>query len=323
MYRNVLVPLDGSNFSLAALPIAISLAERTEGAVQLATSVPTLPPVVPSAGNEGPVRGWFEEERLRASEFLEKTKAALRESGATVAIHTKVLEGDPADSLNERIRKTDVDLVVMTTHGRGPFQRAWLGSVADGLPRQAPCPILLWRPEEDRDDATKTSGEARVDLKARPSFGVIVAPFDGSEASDAMLPEAIAMARTFGARLHLMRVVVDGVRFVSPYIPDAAREERGREEEMEEARAALEALAVEARKEEVETTVELIEAHDPATGIFALRERVGADLIAMSTRGRGGVARLVLGSTADKVIRGARVPVLVHRTGERDDTGGD
>jgi nucleotide-binding universal stress UspA family protein len=308
MYRKILVPLDGSDFAERAVPMALAIAERTGGDLQLATAIPTLPPVVPAPDKEGPVKGWFEEERVRAGEYLEKT--ASRIGGGTEAkIHTKVLSGDPASAVEERVRKTGAELVVMTTHGRGPFERVWLGSVADGLIRRAPCPVLLWRAGED-------DGE-KVDLEARPRFRRILVPLDGSPDSESILPEAVAMARLFDARLSLVTIVPDPFPLGSTYIPHAARENVEREEVIVEARSYLEHAASGARDEGVETDFEVVVQDDAGSGVLAYREEIGADLVAMSTRGRGGVARLVLGSVADKIIRGGRVPVLVHRmTGE-------
>lgn len=312
MYRKILVPLDGSDFAEHALPLAFALAERTAGEVHLVTSVPTLPPVVPAQESEGPVRGWFEEERVRGTEYLEKVRSRLEKSGGP-AVHTRVLAGEPAQTLDERIRRTGVDLTVMTTHGRGPFERMWLGSVADGLIRRAPCPILLWRPDEGVEDGA-------ADLEVRPRFRRILVPLDGSDASESMMPKAIAMARLFEARLSLVSVVPEPFPLGSTYIPHAAHENLEHEEAKTEARAYLEEVADAARSEGIETDVEVVGEDDAGSGILGYREEIEADLVAMSTRGRGGVARLVLGSVADKVIRGARVPVFVHRQPEKAGT---
>jgi len=66
-------------------------------------------------------------------------------------------------------------------------------------------------------------------------------------------------------------------------------------------------------KEGLKVDLEVLVDHEPAEGILAFLEESGADLVAMATHGRGGVARLVLGSVADRVVRSGRTPVLLHR----------
>ena len=311
MYQNILVPLDGSEFAERAIPLALSIAERTDGNVQLVSAVPTLPPLVPSAESEGPVKGWFEEERLRASEYLEELQERLK--GTTqVQVHVRVVSGDPVQALEERVRKTDADAIVMTTHGKGLVERVWLGSVADGLVRRAPCPILLQRLEDEDGDA---------DLAARHEIKRILTPLDGSGASEDVVPDAVALARAFDARIALVRVVADGLPIGSTYIPHAAEEERERAEAVREAREALERTAASIRDQGVVVEVAIVQDDDPGAGILRHRGDIGADLVAMTTRGRGGVTRLVLGSVADRVIRSGVVPVLVHRRGDEGARG--
>lgn len=307
MFRKILVPLDGSDFSEHALPLAVSVAARTGGEVQIATAVPTLPPLVPASGQEGTGHGWFEEERGRAADYLEGIHRRLTDAGVQVPLHPKVLAGGAVASIDQRVRQTGVHLVVMTTHGRGPLERMWLGSVADGLIRTAPCPVLLSRPEE-----------GPADLSVPPSFERILVPLDGSPESETVLPEAAGLARAFDASLHLLSVVPAYFPLGSTYIPHAAEEARERDRRRDEFEEYLTELAGRLREEGLEVSAGTALGDDPAGAIMEYREASGADLVALSSRGRGGVARLVLGSTADKVIRAGRVPVLVHR---RPDAG--
>lgn len=306
MYQNILVPLDGSDFAERAIPMALSIAERTGGSVQLVSAVPTLPPLVPSAESEGPVQGWFEEERLRASEYLDGVQERLQ--GRTkVEVHIRVVSGDPVQALEERVRKTGADAIVMTTHGKGLVERVWLGSVADGLVRRAPCPVLLQRLDDD---------DVEVDLDARPGLTRILVPLDGSAASREVVADAVALASAFDAQISLVRIVADGLPIGSTYIPHAAEEERERAEAVREAREDLDRTESKIRDQGVTVEVAIVQDDDPGAGILRHRGDIGADLVAMTTRGRGGVTRLVLGSVADRVIRAGVVPVLVHRRGD-------
>ena len=193
-------------------------------------------------------------------------------------------------------------MLVMTTHGRGPLRRAWLGSVADGLLRRAPCPILVVRPREGETPRLEET-----------EFGKIVVTLDGSPESREILPYAKEMASLFGAALALLRVVPPHFPLTSPFTSHANPEIGGVEAEEEAARRSLEeeARSLEAEGFQVETRT--VTGVHPAEGILDYAEDSKADLIAMATHGRGGVARLLLGSVADKVVRGGNIPVLLHR----------
>jgi nucleotide-binding universal stress UspA family protein len=306
MYRKILVPLDGSDFAEFALAPALSLAEKGDGTLYLVTVVPNFPPISPAEETEGSTRGWFEEERVRAGTYLDDVKKRLGAASPTVTVHTKVLSGGPAHAIENRVVETAMDLIVMTTHGRGPLERMWLGSVADGLIRSAPCPILLWRPQEN--------GTAVLDR--RPDFASIVVPLDGSAVSRAIVPEAAGFAKAFGSRISFVSVVPDSFPLGSPYIPHAAEEELERERMISEFREALEAAADELRDQGLKVDTAVIRNADPPVGILGHATEIDASLIAMATHGRGGVSRLVLGSVADKVIRSGNIPVLVRRHSE-------
>jgi nucleotide-binding universal stress UspA family protein len=307
-YRRILVPLDGSGFGESALPLALSLAERVEGELHLVSVVRSAPPVVLSeteVGMEaeaGRVKGWFQEERAWFREYLAKIKSRLRKAGLAVPVHTRILAGNPVEALDDRIRQTGMDLVVMATHGRGALERFWLGSVADGLIRRAPCPVLLWRP-----------AEGEVELSSRPQVRRILVPLDGSKRSESILSGAAALARAYEAELILASVSPGFIPMVSAYVPPAVEEAQDREARLGALQGYLDGVAERLGARGLRVFRKVVEGADPAESLLRIRSGVQADLVAMSTRGRGGVARMVLGSVADKVIRAGTVPVLVHR----------
>lgn len=308
MFEKVLVPLDGTPFAEEALPVALSVAERSAAEVHLVSVVPLRPPLRVSGARESEeayVKAWTTDKRERAQEYLRGLEERLREAGYGGPLRTEVLSGGAVETLDGHVRDRGVDLVVMTSHARGAVQRAWLGSVADGLVRRGPCPILLWRPEK----------EEGPDLADRPAFRRILVPMDGSERSAAVGPHAAALARAFEARLALVAVAPPAGPDVSAYPVMAPLEyEREIAREAENLRERLDEAAEELAGEVgTPVDVDVVKEPDPADGILAHRERLGADAIALSTRGHGAVARMVLGSVADKVVRGGRVPVLVHR----------
>ncbi len=196
------------------------------------------------------------------------------------------------------------DLVVMTTHGYGPLARAWMGSVADKLVRRLPMPILLARPHEATLDLLETVHE-RV-------FEHVLIPLDGSALAEEILDPALALGALMDAEYTLMEAIEVPVLGYAPAAQAAMLDERVLEQWRAEARAYLERVAarIRARVSVVRTNVTLA---PPAMAIIDYAREHAADLIALSTHGRGGLARMLLGSVADKVIRGADVPVLLQR----------
>jgi nucleotide-binding universal stress UspA family protein len=87
------------------------------------------------------------EARPRAMEYLETVAEAARGTHG-LAVTPALLAGPAAGALAEHIRARDIDLVVMTTHGRGGLSRWWLGSVTDRLLRRTSAPVLLLHPRE-------------------------------------------------------------------------------------------------------------------------------------------------------------------------------
>jgi nucleotide-binding universal stress UspA family protein len=190
----------------------------------------------------------------------------------------------------------------MATHGRGPMSRFWLGSTADGLVRHSTVPILLLRPDEETPDQMADFTPERV-----------VVPLDGSSEGEAILSHAIEVAGDEGTQFDLLRVYPYPRDLASSYLPRTVQLNTNVFEDGR--KAAVKYVTTEAGKlveRGLAAEGHVVTEGDPASGILGFAERSVADLIAMSTHGRGGVSRLVLGSVTDKVVRGARIPTLVY-----------
>jgi nucleotide-binding universal stress UspA family protein len=215
-----------------------------------------------------------------------------------VAAEVELLHGASVRTLRSFIRREQIDLVVMSTHGRGGLGRAWLGSVAESLIREVAVPILIVHPSED----------GTVDLRPAHIRRVLVA-LDGSPAAESAFSAAREICQLEGAECVLLRVVVPPMHAISPSIAHTARylhdyNEAGRRE----AEGYLTAIGAEldaVRRHEVAVD------HQPARAILRAADAAEADLIALGTRGAGTLGRLLLGSVADKVMRGSTLPVLV------------
>lgn len=169
----------------------------------------------------------------------------------------------------------------MATRGRGAVGRALLGSVADHVARHAPAPTLLVR---------------GTSPQAAPMLARIVVLLDGSERA-AALPVAARWGGALGVRAHLVRVV------------DASTQLATEEEVRREAAY----LNEQVRRLSAYDTVATSEVLTGPT-VRALLEAIGpADLVVMTTRGRGGLRRALLGSVAERLVREAAGPVLLIR----------
>jgi nucleotide-binding universal stress UspA family protein len=309
MYRSILVPLDGSAFAEHALPLALALARRSRAAIRLVTVSPPLS----AAYLEGMYVGSVElEDELtaRSQTYLDSAMARLRER-IDVPISGEVVSGEVAPTLCHLAEGGRYDLVVMATHGRSPFGRFCLGSVADNLIRHANLPLLLVRP-----------GDEEPNLDEEPDLGKVILPLDGTPLAEQILEPAVALAGLMPeAEIVLVRAIPAEVTEEEPeevVVRAEARHLLLRVRSAEEAirREAEEYLAGIARRLEsrgLRVQTHVVVEERPVDAILHEAEDEQAGLIALETHGRGGLSRLLHGSVTDKVVRSAHVPVLVHR----------
>ena len=310
MFRSILVPLDGSPFAEHALPLALALARRA-GARLLLVSVST-----PLA--EAYVEGLYfstleleQEVQARRKAYLEAIARRLAEK-ANVPVTIAVHHGEVAATLCDLLERGEADLAVLATHGRGALGRVWLGSVADEMIRHSSSPLLLVRPEADAPD-----------LDREPDLTRMLLPLDGTPLAEQILEPAVALAGLIpGAEVILVRAIHALVPAEAvPDTRDSEKEARtlvGQLDAMqarlrEEAQRYLDGVAGRLQARGLRARTEVVAEDHPAVAILREAERQRAGVIALETHGRRGLARLILGSVADKVVRGAHVPVLVHR----------
>ncbi|MFW6194907.1 MAG: universal stress protein [Chloroflexota bacterium] len=305
-YSRIIVPLDGSALGYGALPFATSIAQAADATIEL---VHFIPPDERAREAAEQARGhpwahpqfrvWRDpgppymstfsidpaphrrEDEMEARKWLDGVARGLRESNR-VAVETAVPVGDPAEELvtiADR-RRDDNVLIAMSTHGRTGLARGVMGSVTDRVMRESESPVLV---VETR--------EAPQDQQWQPER--VVLPLDTSSLSEAAIPHAITMARSFDVPVMPCSVVPPGER-------DQEGKIRGYLEQIEE-RLRSDDLQVEAQLRQGEAADEILE--------VAANTRYA--MIAMSTRGLSGLKRLVLGSVTDRVIRDTTVPVLV------------
>ena len=280
MFRRILVPLDGSFFAEAALPPAIALARQTQGEIRLLC---VLEPV-PEAVNR-----FSETDRQACKEFLAETSERVGQDWDG-ALSTQLSEGRPGQEVVAEADAWNADVIVLATHGRGGFMRAWMGSVADYCIRTAAQPLMAIRPPEYR----------REEVAKPLATSQVVVPLDGSPLAEAALPYGAALAKQFGVPLALIRSVHLPMLENPSYVPDTMDLSTQASQYLQEQ---IDRLSSDSLK-----VTEHVVAAGPAHAILSQAE---GDLVVMSTHGRTGVHRVLLGSVADKVVRGATGAVLV------------
>lgn len=292
MLNRILVPLDGSKLAEQALAAATGLAISTGAEVVLLTAIAKQ-----ERWADADSPGWEAEEQVTATGYLDTMARDLRDNGLQAT--TRVAWGRPADVIRQIADEASADLIIMGTHGRSGLKRLLIGSVADTVMRTSERPLLLVRAQEE----------------APPQLNVktILVPLDGSHVAESSLPFVTALAQQLSASVVLERTIVPptvlyGEQFMPSALPvmeDLVSEARDYLETQRE-RVEDAGITVKTATDEgfaIETIINTADTHH-------------ADIIAITSHGRTGPARTILGSIADGLIRKSQRPCLVIPTHE-------
>jgi nucleotide-binding universal stress UspA family protein len=301
VFNRVLVPVDRSPFAEKAIPFAIAIARRSGARIHFVLVHEGYWPDAVTQSAIG-IEAGFDSVIVR--EEQEYVEALARAAGADhdVCASATVLEGPVAATLARYTRDANIDLVVMSTHGHGGIKRAWLGSVADRLVRRLRVPVLLVRPVDSLEPAHPPD-----------DFHNVLIALDGSEVAEHALATATELPFAPGARCTLLRVAPVSLTTGSSFLPDTARDNNQLiEERTRVAGQYLETVLEMAGAYWETVNRHVVAASRIADAILDEADSTRADLVVVGTRGRTHLGRAVIGSVADKVIRGAAIPVLVY-----------
>lgn len=161
MFSVILVPLDGSELSEQALPTAIDLARKYSAEVILLRATVVPDSVVMPTGIPGAFLSDFRErEHGGIRGYLSRWKKHVEAAG--VECRSLLCLNDAAEAILSEAEGSDVGLIVMSSHGRGGFDRMLHGSVAEKVLRRAKCPVLLVRAEAEKAAPPTKEHEAAV-----------------------------------------------------------------------------------------------------------------------------------------------------------------
>jgi nucleotide-binding universal stress UspA family protein len=298
MYKTIMVPTDGSGFDREAILVALRVAERCGAKVRLVRVLTMGAFFGMGASPDGAlvtpevIRG---EHDAALAELYSLAAECRSMSDAEITVDLE--QGSIVDVLEGYVRRNAIDLIVISSHGRRGIARLSLGSVTDSLIRRTTIPVLVVKPRA-----------SYLTPAASKEFHHIVVPLDGSPLAEQILKRAVPLAKLEEAEITLLHVL-------TPSENGYDEGESGKlprwEKKVAGAQAYLARRASEIRLQGVATTIDVVIGEKVADAITDYARRERADLIAIATHGRGGLARVLRGSVADAVTKSAMSSVLV------------
>jgi len=295
--QSILVPLDGSLLAKHAIPYAQALMGKG-GSIALLHVIPVDQGYVPEVMESE--FGWGVDEKLaiasKVRSNLHEFANEMETTGTLTALPKIYVEiGEPAETIVDMAKLRPSDLIVMTTHGYGSVKRALFGSVTDRVVRHSTVPVLVVR---DQDD---------VVLGKSATIRRIVLPLDGSLLAE----NAVSMAKNVAKQLDVPILLVRALHlnYIVPSVEGALAVTQESIDDMFQ--YADEYLAVaqgQLSREGLDVSI-ATKWGAPFDVIDTLTRP--DDLIVLTSHGRSGVGRWLLGSVAEKLIRTSRAPVLV------------
>ena len=296
MYDRILVPLDGSPLSGQTVPYVRILGAALKSPVELLRVYEPEPVYY-----QPDIAHWqervqaAEQHREEASHALDSVSETLKAVG--ISVTANFLEphsgagqvprdppGDPIHHIIEVAEKQANTLVVMCTHGRSGMGRWVMGSVTDKVLHAITNPLFIVR--------AKPEGSAPAEAKLES----IIVPVDGSAIAERIFPHAVNLSKALSIPIRLVSVI-------------PSEESHAHEEDH------LRQLGERLVADGAHSSVSHVSHGDAASAIVELTNEFPDALVAMTTHGRSGVGRWVMGSVTDRVVRYAAGPVLVTRAG--------
>jgi nucleotide-binding universal stress UspA family protein len=298
MYRVIMVPTDGSGFDREAIRVALKIADRTAARVRLVRVLATGTFFgVAAEGTPLPLDVSRSQRDSALSELYSLAAECRATSKADICVDLHA--GPVSDVLQGYARRNDVDLIVMSTHGRSGISRLSLGSVTDSLIRHTTIPVLVVKPPTSYLNPQVVDG-----------FKRIIVPLDGSVLAEQILPRVLTLAKLEDAEITLLNVLIpqsySQKEIADPVLP-------WWDKDVATAQTYLLRIAGGLRRDGVSVTTDIVIAENVANAIRDFASREKADLIAIATHGRGGLARMLRGSVADAIMHSGRMSMLVFK----------
>ncbi len=297
--RRILYPTDFSATATQALKHALFLAEQFEAELHMLHAI-----ILHESDPRDPDRHFPEPSEILNQLFeiadSELAEIVRKNEAKTFSLVEAKVRGYSAGEVILRYTdEHDIDLVVMGTHGRRGPARLFLGSVAEEVVRHAPCPVLTLREEKAP--------------KAIEAVEKILVPVDFSPYSQEALSYGKEVAALYGAGLQVLHTIEEPA-YPYFYTPGGTYSPVEQLEALrEKAEEALDKMLSETPGPEVPAE-RFVATGRPASEIARFAEERGSDMVVIATHGLTGLERLLVGSTAEQVVRLAHCPVFTVKS---------
>lgn len=291
MYDTILVPTDGSDHAVRAAEHGHRLAETFDATMHVVTVVDLVAAGGPfDAGSltDDVIAGLEAEGRDRVHSIADAL-------GTDDRLETAVVTGQPRREILAYADEHDAEMIVMGTHGRTGISRLVSGSVTEHVVRRADVPVMTAR-ATDRSRVTD-------------GYDDVLVATDGSQTAETASEHALSIARATGARVHAVHIVDVGSAASTPSVTPPSTLIEGLTSQGEDA---TDTIATRARDEGLEAVTH-VRAGDPGRDQLRYADEHDVDLVVMGTVGRNALDRILVGSTTERVIRRAEMPVLAVR----------
>ena len=315
MFTRVLVPLDGTEVSEGIIPFVTRLARDIKMGVVLARAIDVhhmreegfdsslgrvLKGLGPGTKESAGVEPWQTELADRIERELKVPLDNLARDMARAGVDAEIAAeyGPASDTIIRMAQESGCDLIAMSTHGRSTLTSGLLGSVTYKVIHESPMPVLAITPERAR--------------LHRAIISKVIVPLDGSAFAETVLPHVATLARRMDLGVTLLRVVPEDAPLFSDSVSLVDILAGMQEEAATGARDYVAGVARRLRDSGLDVDEVMLQGK-ASSRITEYAKGAEHGMIAITTHGRSGVSRLLLGSIAEGVIRESGCPVLVVR----------
>lgn len=295
MFKQLLAPLDGSAIAECTLPHLVALAHAYEARVTL---VNVLESSETALGGQPVNPLEWELSRAEAQAYLDKVGQRLR-AEAQIEAEQVLLEGQAAQRICEYAHDNEVDLIVISSHGRSGLSRWNVSSVVHKIVQRAHRSVMIVR-------AYNAVAQELAGLR----YSRMLVPLDGSKRAECVLSTAVTLARFHDAQLMLGHVVV------RPAMPRQLPLTAADKDLVEQFVARNRAAAIQYMEQLRDRLaypfdLHLLTSHNIALALHGLADEAGVDLVLLGAHGHSGKPKWPYGSITTSFIEYGSMSLLV------------
>ncbi|MBI5935133.1 MAG: universal stress protein [Chloroflexi bacterium] len=300
MFDTILVPLDGSQMADCVLPHVVAIASPFNAEVTLLRML--------EKNNTIPSTQLFDLlnwqiNKTKATLYLEKIKGLLQKSG--IQARMMAMEGLVAEGIAEYAQSRGMKLIILSSHGRSGLTQWGISSITHKVILSAQTSLLIVR--------AHPSGVRASELTRTPLYQRILAPLDGSQRAENVLPIITQLARFHKSQVHLVHAVKtpEMARQMPTAREDTDLATRVVARNREEAGRYLEQLKSRSYLENIAVQTHLINSENATVALHQLAEQEHIDLVALSAHGYSGNHQWPYGSMVNNFITYGKTPLLI------------